>query len=163
MPKIRPMTELRTLGREIRARRLHLGRTREAAAISIVQLRQCETGQDHPPAFTLHRIASTLGTSTSALLGEETTTENAEQIREFTQIYSHPVVGAVVRYMCEMKKNDRDAVRIIAAAFASRQRKASYVDKAGSNQTPLAQSRSGDAFEAVSVRQGRIQTFDLIC
>jgi transcriptional regulator with XRE-family HTH domain len=68
------MDFLRRLGRRIRARRLHLGRTRkivaEAAEISVTQLVLYESGQGHPPAFTLHRIARTLGTTSSGLLGD---------------------------------------------------------------------------------------------
>jgi transcriptional regulator with XRE-family HTH domain len=121
------MKFIRRLGHRIRARRLHLGRTREIVArdaeISVTQLSLYESGQGHPPAATLHRIAVTLETSTSALLGE-TMAENAKQVDEMMQIYAHPVVGAVVRYMCNMKKEDRKSLQIIAAAFAGRHKQA---------------------------------------
>jgi transcriptional regulator with XRE-family HTH domain len=115
------------LGRRIRARRLHLGHTRETVArgaeISVTQLVLYESGQGHPPAATLHRIARTLGTSTSALLGE-TMAENAEQVDEMMQIYAHPVVGAVLRYMQEMSKQDLRSLQVIASAFAGRHKQA---------------------------------------
>jgi hypothetical protein len=60
-----------------------------------------------------------LGTSTSALLGE-TMAENAERVDEMMQIYAHPVVGAVVRYMCDMTKDERQSLRVVASAFAGR-------------------------------------------
>jgi transcriptional regulator with XRE-family HTH domain len=123
MPKRRPMDFLRRLGRRMRARRLHLGRARkfvaEAAEISVTQLSLYEAGQGHPPAATLHRIALTLGTTTSALLGE-TMAENAEQVDEMMQIYTHPVVGAVIRHLQDMAKDDQKTLQIIAAAFAHR-------------------------------------------
>jgi transcriptional regulator with XRE-family HTH domain len=138
MPKQRPMKALKGLGQQIRARRLHLGRTREAVAkaadISVTMLVQYESGQGHPPAFTLHRLALALDTSTSTLLGE-TIDENAEQVDEMMQIYAHPLVGAVVGYMRDMSKQDRQSLKIIASAFATRQRNVSDVDKAHPNQT----------------------------
>jgi transcriptional regulator with XRE-family HTH domain len=133
MPKHRPMKALKGLGQQIRARRLHLGHSREtvakAAGISTTQLVQYESGQGHPPAFTLHRIAFALGTSTSELL-TETTTDKGEQVQEMMQIYAHPLVGAVVGYMRDMSKQDRQSLKIIASAFATRQRNVSDVDKA---------------------------------
>src|SRR5215467_2854308 len=123
MPKRRPMDFLRRLGRRIRARRLHLGYTRkfvaEGAEISVTQLVLYESGQCHPPAATLHRIARTLETSTSALLGEMPV-DNGEQIDELVQLYTHPVVGAVVRHMQSMSKDDCKSLQIMAAAFANR-------------------------------------------
>jgi len=100
MPKYRPMEALRCLGAQMRSRRLHLGRTREivakSAEISVTQLVLYESGQGHPPAFTLHRIARTLGTTSSALLGE-TMAENPEQVDEMMKIYAHPQIGMVLR------------------------------------------------------------------
>lgn len=124
MPKQRPMDFLRRLGRRIRARRLHLGHTRktvaEGAGISVTQLVLYESGEGHAPVATLHRIAMTLGTSTSALLGETMDDERAEQVDEMMQIYSHPVVGSVIRAMCNMSPEDRKSLQIVASAFANR-------------------------------------------
>ena len=135
MPKRRLMEALRRLGARMRSHRLHLGRSREivakSAKISVTQLVLYESGQGHPPAFTLHRIAQTLGTSTSALLGE-TMAENIEQVDEMMQIYAHPVVGAVIRYMCDMTKEDRQSLKMIASTFANRSKPAETVDVAAS-------------------------------
>jgi hypothetical protein len=124
MPKHWPGELLRRLGRQIRSRRLYLGQPRKIVAqraeISIQQLASYESGQGHPPVGTLHRIAQTLGTSISALLGETMRTENAEQFDEMMQIWTHPVGGAIIRYMCGMTKEDLQSLRIIAAAFAAR-------------------------------------------
>jgi transcriptional regulator with XRE-family HTH domain len=117
------MDFLRQLGRRIRARRLHLGHTRKVVAdgaeISVTQLVLYESGQGHPPAATLHRIAMTLGTSSSELLGEMLV-DNGEQIDELVQLYTHPVVGAVVRHMQSMSKEDRKSLQVVATAFANR-------------------------------------------
>jgi transcriptional regulator with XRE-family HTH domain len=141
MPKRRPMESLRRLGRRIRSRRVHLGLARDVVArgadISVSQLVVYESGQGHPPAFTLHRIAVVLGTSTSALLGE-TAVDDAARIDEMMQIYAHPIVGAVVRDLCGMSKQDRQSLKIIAGAFAARHRNGSSVDTAHPNQTKSA-------------------------
>jgi transcriptional regulator with XRE-family HTH domain len=125
MPKRRPMEALRRLGARMRSRRLHLGRSREivakSAEISVTQLVLYESGQGHPPAFTLHRLAITLGTTTSALLGE-TMAENPEQVDEMMRIFAHPQIGMVLRYTQNMTKEDRKSLQIIAASFANRQR-----------------------------------------
>jgi transcriptional regulator with XRE-family HTH domain len=138
MPKHRPMGALRNLGQQIRSRRRHLGHSRETiaqgAGISVTQLTLYESGQGHPPAFTLHRLALALDTSTSTLLGE-TIAENAEQVDEMMQIYAHPLVGAVIGYMRDMSKQDRQSLKIIASAFATRQRNVSNIDRAHPNQT----------------------------
>jgi transcriptional regulator with XRE-family HTH domain len=135
MPKHRPMEALRRLGARMRSRRLHLGRSREivakSAEISVTQLVLYESGQGHPPAFTLHRLAKTLGTTTSALLGE-TMAENAEQVTEMMTIFAHPQIGAVLRYMQDMAKEDRKTLQIIAASFANRSKPAETVDVAAS-------------------------------
>lgn len=128
MPKRRPMEALKLLGQRIRSRRQHLGLAREAVArgadISVTMLGQYEGGNGaHPPAFTLHRIAAVLKTSTSALLGE-VMTENAKQVEEILQVYSHPAVAAVVQSMRGMTKEDRGSLRIIATALAARHRAA---------------------------------------
>jgi transcriptional regulator with XRE-family HTH domain len=119
------MEFIRRLGQRIRARRLDLDRTKEIVAkgaeISITQLSLYESGQGHPPAATLHRIARTLGTTSSALLGE-TMAENAEQVEEMMKVYAHPQIGTVLRYMQDMSKEDRRSLQLIASAFAGRRR-----------------------------------------
>jgi hypothetical protein len=70
----------------------------------------------------------------SARLGE-TMAENAEQVEEMMQIYGHPIVGAVIRYMCDMSKQDLQSLKIIAAAFAGRHKNFSNVDRAHPNPT----------------------------
>src|SRR5262245_51954029 len=119
MPKHRPSEFIRRLGRRIRVRRLDLGRTRRIVAhgaeISVTMLSLYESGQGHPPAATLHRIAMALGTSSSALLGE-TMNDNAEQVDEMMQVYAHPQIGAVLRYLQDMSKEDRRSLQIIASA-----------------------------------------------
>jgi transcriptional regulator with XRE-family HTH domain len=123
MPKRRPMELLRRLGRRIRARRKHLKRTRaivaRGAEISIPQLVLYESGQGHPPAFTLHRIARALGTTSSALLGENMH-DNAEQVDAMMKSYADPSIGAILRYMPDITKEDRKSLQVIAAAFANR-------------------------------------------
>jgi transcriptional regulator with XRE-family HTH domain len=118
------------------ASRLHLGRTREIVAksveISVTQLVLYESGQGHPPALTLHQIARTLGTSTSALLGE-TMAENPEQVDEMMTIFSHPQIGAVLRYMQDMTKEERKTLQVIASAFANRAKPAETVEVAASS------------------------------
>jgi len=129
------MEALRRLGARMRSRRLHLGRSRKivakSAEISVTQLSLYESGQNHPPAFTLHRLAMTLGTTTSALLAE-TMNENAEQVDEMMQIYAHPQIGAVLRYMQDMTGEQRKTLLIIAASFANRSKPAETVDVAAS-------------------------------
>ena len=136
MPKRRPMEALRRLGARMRSRRLHLGRSREIVAksveISVTRLVLYESGQGHPPAFTLHRLAMTLGTTTSALLGE-TMNENAEQVDEMTKIYSHPQIGMVLRYMQDMANEDRKSLQVIASAFANRAKPAETVEVAAAS------------------------------
>lgn len=124
MPKRRPMAFLRKLGTRIRARRLHIGRTRvlvaQSAEISVTQLVLYENGQGHPPAATLHRIAIVLGTSSSALLGEDIGDETREQFDVLVRIYADPMIGAVTRYMQDMSVEQRKSVQLVAAALASR-------------------------------------------
>ena len=124
MPKRRPMEFLRRLGRRIRARRLHLNRACElvanSAEISRTQLSMYESGQGHPPAATLHRIARALGTSSSALLGEDIGDETREQFDVLVRIYADPMIGAVTRYMQDMTVDERKSVQLVAAAFAGR-------------------------------------------
>ena len=121
------MKFLRQVGQRIRALRLHLNKPREIVAqgaeISVTQLSLYESGQGHPPAATLHRIAMTLGTSTSALLGE-TMAEKVEQVEEMMQIFAHPQIGAVLRYMQDMTPDDRKSLQIVASAFAGRHKQA---------------------------------------
>jgi len=118
------MDALRRLGSRIRARRLHLNRpcgiVAKGAEISINQLALYETGQGHPPAFTLHRIAVMLGTTSSALLGEVGMKHDEEAVDSMMKILSHPIVGTVVRYMQDMRPEDRHSLQVIAQAFASR-------------------------------------------
>jgi transcriptional regulator with XRE-family HTH domain len=131
MPKRRPMDFLRRLGARMRARRLYLNRTRNIVAhgseISVAQLAMYECGQGHPPAATLHRIARTLGTSSSALLGENIS-DNDEQFDILVRLYADPMIGAVTRYMQDMTVTERKSLQLIAAAFASRQRPAEKVE-----------------------------------
>ena len=121
------MAFLRRLGTRIRARRLHVGRTRAIVAgqseISVTQLSLYEAGEGHPPAATLHRIAVALGTSSSALLGEDNLTDGTrEQFDILVKIYADPMIGAVTRYMQDMTVEERKSVQTIAAAFAKRAR-----------------------------------------
>jgi len=114
------MDFLRRLGARMRVRRLHLGRTRfvvaNGAEISVQQLMKYETGEGHPPAATLHRIARTLGMSTSALLGE-TERDDADQLDVMIQFHADPCIGAVLRHMQDMTPAARKSVQLIAAAF----------------------------------------------
>jgi transcriptional regulator with XRE-family HTH domain len=124
MPKRRPADSLRKLGARIKARRQYLGRTlllvASSCEISVNQLVMYETGQGHPPAFTLHRIARTLGTTSSALLGEIGMKHDLEAVDVMMRIHAHPIVGSVVRYMQDMKTEDMRSLNIIAGAFANR-------------------------------------------
>lgn len=121
MPRRRPMSFLRKLGTRIRARRLHVGRTREIVAgqaeISVTQLCLYEKGQGHPPAATLHRIAASLGTSSSALMGETIGEQDKQQFDLLTKLYADPYIGAVTRYMQDMTVEERQSVRTVASAF----------------------------------------------
>lgn len=133
MPKRRPMAFLRKLGTRIRARRLHLNRTREVVAtgaeISVTQLSLYEGGQGHPPAATLHRIATMLGTSSSALLGEDDFSEETrQQFDILVRIYADPMIGAVTRYMQDMTVEERKSVQLVAAALAGRPRPVQKVE-----------------------------------
>lgn len=125
MPKRRPMDFLRRLGARMRARRLHVNRTcrlvASSAQISTAMLAKYESGQGHPPAATLHRIAMALGTSSSVLLGE-TVRDNAEQIDMMMKIHAHPIVGSVLRHMQDMTPHDLKSLSVIAGALASRNR-----------------------------------------
>jgi transcriptional regulator with XRE-family HTH domain len=133
MPKRRPMAFLRKLGTRMRARRLHVGRTRAIVAgqaeISVTQLSLYESGEGHPPAATLHRIAVALGTSSSALLGEDNLSdETRQQFDILVRIYADPMIGAVTRYMQDMTVEERKSVQTIAAAFAKRVRAPEMVE-----------------------------------
>jgi transcriptional regulator with XRE-family HTH domain len=123
MPKQRPRDFLRKLGARIRARRLHSGKPRHAVAaelkISPAMLQRYESGDGHPPAYVLHRIALALGTSTSALLAEDNR-GNQEQIDAMMALYADPAVGSVIRYMQGMDKASRGNLQAIAATFAAR-------------------------------------------
>src|SRR5258708_38612429 len=126
MPKRRPIQFLKRLGNRMRARRLHLHRTRmivaTAVEISVQQLMKYETGEGHPPAATLHRIAQTLGISTSALLGE-TLGDNAEQLDDMVKFHADPVIGAVLRHMQHMTPDARRSLQMVAATFAAADRR----------------------------------------
>jgi transcriptional regulator with XRE-family HTH domain len=133
MPKRRPMAFLRRLGARIRARRLYVNRTRaliaQGAEISVTQLVLYETGQGHPPAATLHRIATVLGTSSSALLGEDDFSEQTrQQFDVLVKIYADPMIGAVTRYMQDMTVDERKSVQLVAAALAGRPRPVQKVE-----------------------------------
>lgn len=127
------MAFLRKLGTRMRARRLHLNRTREVVAtgaeISVTQLSLYEQGQGHPPAATLHRIAQMLGTSSSALLGEDDFSEDTrQQFDILVRIYADPMIGAVTRYMQDMTVEERKSVQLVAAALAGRLRPVEKVE-----------------------------------
>jgi transcriptional regulator with XRE-family HTH domain len=126
MPKRRPRDFLNRLGRRIRARRLHLGRTgllvAKGAEISTSQYWLYENGQGHPPAATLHRIAHVLGTTTSALLGETMAESSNEQFDVLIRLYADPFIGQVTRYMQDMTVDERQTVQTIAGAILSRKR-----------------------------------------
>jgi len=128
MPKRRPMELLRKLGRRMKARRIHIGRTQPqvaaAAEISKVQYGLYERGEGHPPAATLHRIALALNTTTSALLGEREDgfDGRGEQFDLLSKLYTHPTIGTVTRAMQDMSKEDRARLQLIAVAFAERHR-----------------------------------------
>jgi transcriptional regulator with XRE-family HTH domain len=93
------------------------------AEISVTQLSLYESGEGHPPAATLHRIAVALGTSSSALLGEDNLSdETRQQFDILVRIYADPMIGAVTRYMQDMTVEERKSVQTIAAAFAKRVR-----------------------------------------
>jgi transcriptional regulator with XRE-family HTH domain len=124
----RPVEYLRQMGRRIRTRRLHLGRTivatAKAAEISAGQFKLYETGQGHPPAATLHRIAMALGTTSSKLLGEKEHDfpVSDQVIDDMMKLYGHPTIGAVTRYMQDMSKQDRLTLQVIARALANRRK-----------------------------------------
>lgn len=127
------MDFLRRLGARMRARRLVLGRERKIVAtgaeISVAQLAMYESGQGHPPAATLFRIARALGISSSALLGETRyEDEEREQVDSMMQSYADPVIGAVLRYMQDMTPSDRKSVQLVAASFAGRVRAPEQVE-----------------------------------
>jgi transcriptional regulator with XRE-family HTH domain len=121
------MEFLRRLGQRIRSRRKYLGRTRvlvaQGAEISTTQLAMYESGQGHPPAATLHRIAAVLGISSSALMGETQADDGIEMTNEFMALYTHPQVGSVIRYMQDMTPDKRKTLVGIAAGFVSSDKK----------------------------------------
>ena len=120
------MDFLKRLGRRIRARRLHLGRTvimvARGSEISKTQLAAYESGQGHPPVATLHRIAHVLGSTCSELLGERAPDGFNEQFDVLTRLYTDPFIGSVTRYMQDMTVEERKSVQTICAAFAARKR-----------------------------------------
>jgi transcriptional regulator with XRE-family HTH domain len=124
----RPIEFLRQMGRRIRTRRLHLGRTivatAKAAEISTGQFKLYESGQGHPPVATLHRIAIALGTTSSKLLGEKEHDfpVTDQVIDDMMKLYGHPTIGAVTRYMQDMAKQDRLTLQVIARALANRRK-----------------------------------------
>lgn len=127
------MEFLRRLGARMRARRLKLGRTRlivaRGAEISVTQLVAYESGQGHPPAATLHRLALVLGTSSSTLLGEtDMRDDSAEHYDSLVKLYADPAVGAVVRHMQDMAPEDKKALQSIAAAIKNRARTVETVE-----------------------------------
>jgi hypothetical protein len=116
------MEFLRRLGTRLRARRLKIKRTRVVVAaeveISVTQLVIYETGQGHPPAATLHRLAQVLGTTSSALLGEIDWPDDTEEYyHSFIKLFAEPDIGAVIRYMQDMTTPQRQSLRKVAAAL----------------------------------------------
>ena len=124
MPRRRPKIFLEKLGSRIRARRLYVARTMTYVAneceISVSQLAMYETGGGHPPAATLHRIAMSLGTSSSELMGEKIKGETLEQLDVLVRLYTDPMIGVVTRHMQDMTVDERRAMSRIAVAIASR-------------------------------------------
>jgi transcriptional regulator with XRE-family HTH domain len=118
------MEFLKRLGRRIRTRRIYLSRTQvmvaQAVEISVPQLAMYECGQGHPPAATLHRIATILGISSSALMGETQREDGEEMMNELMAVYTHPQVGPVIRHMQDMTPENRQSLMLIAQSFASR-------------------------------------------
>ena len=116
------MEFLRRLGKRIRARRIHLNRSAAMVArsveISTTQLFAYEAGQGHPPAGTLHRIAHSLGTTTSQLLGETMYDTSNEQFDDLVRLYNDPFIGPVTRLMQDMTAQERKTVHVITAALA---------------------------------------------
>ena len=47
-----------------------------------------------------------------------------EAVEEMMQIFAHPQIGAVLRYMQEMAPEDRKSLQIVASAFAGRHKQA---------------------------------------
>jgi transcriptional regulator with XRE-family HTH domain len=119
------MAFLRRLGERMRSRRLYIGKKRGQVAtdaeISVTQLSSYESGQGHPPAATLHRIARTLGVSSSALLGEVRYEDDERlAVEAMMKDYADPVIGGVVRHMQHMTVEDRKSLQLIAAGFVRR-------------------------------------------
>jgi len=98
------------------------------AEISVTQLALYESGQGHPPAATLHRIAVVLGMTSSALLGETMNDDGAEMVNEMMKVYTHPQVGSVIRHMQDMTPQHRQSLMLIASAFASKAKPAETVE-----------------------------------
>ena len=122
MPRKKPIKFLSRLGRRMRARREHLNRTAGVVAaaceISRAQLFHYEAGLGHPPAATLHRIAMSLGTSSSHLMGETMDDYQAEEMDVLVKLYADPFIGPVTRWMQEMSVPERRTVHTIIHALA---------------------------------------------
>lgn len=128
MPRRRPLKFLQKLGARLRARRIKLGRTRVLVAkgveISVTQLVLYETGQGHPPAATLHRLAMMLGTTSSALLGETRMgmyDDTAAHLEALERLYADQYIGAVVRSMEDMTDESKKSLQLIATSLKRRQ------------------------------------------
>jgi transcriptional regulator with XRE-family HTH domain len=122
MPKIRPREQLRRLGDRIRSRRLHLNMTRTDVArhvdVSPQMLERYESGEAHPPAMTLARIATALGTSCSVLLGERDPGDGrTDEIAAMTAAFADVWIGSVVRHMLRLPDDKRQVVNTMASAL----------------------------------------------
>jgi transcriptional regulator with XRE-family HTH domain len=121
----RPLEFLKKTGNRIRSRRLHCGMPQREAAkqagISISTYVNYENGHGHPPAATLHRIAKALGTNSSKLMGEHEREDVHQVFDDISELYSHPTIGAVTRYMQCMSSQDLLTLQVIAAALAHRE------------------------------------------
>jgi transcriptional regulator with XRE-family HTH domain len=124
MPKQRDRQWIIRLGKRLRIRRQHLGRTRpvmaKAIGISVNMLARYEQGEAHPSAYILHRMAYLLGTTSSNLLGEDSMHASSSDVDEAVRLLADVHIGAVVRHMRDMPLTDRQSLHAIAATFKSR-------------------------------------------
>jgi transcriptional regulator with XRE-family HTH domain len=122
MPKRRPQQFLKRLGLRLRARRIEVDRPAAVVArlveISVAQLNKYENGVGHAPAATLHRLAITLGTSSSALLGETMPEAANKSLDAMLKLYADVEIGTVMRHMEDMDRADRMLVKRFAARIA---------------------------------------------
>jgi hypothetical protein len=59
--------------------------------------------------------------------------DNAEQVDEMMQVFAHPQIGAVLRYMQDMTVEQRRSLQVIASAFANRAKPAETVEVAAAS------------------------------